>query len=242
MNKYKNFIYELGRKQVERYIWNSTEATEDYICYLNNWISNDGVHGTDAFTQDGRHIEIKTQAFTGNSKKALNGTFTFSAPSLNITERVKNEEIHIFGRDDLTYKIVYHFSISGAEFAPTLIDYCNTGKTAAINWNFNLYKDFKSFKIHSFDKKHMKKYPKRWSDELIKLLIGDIKYYKKFYKKELKGYELLEVHKSSGTKTKFTVRSKKYGIETTRLMTDLKKWKPKSVRIKNAIAVPRGVL
>ena len=240
MKNYSKFLEKLNQDDIESYVWNSNEAIEDYLCYLNGWVSAPGKHGSDAHTVEGQAIELKTAAFTGNAEnKVLCGRFTFSSPSLNIVERVKDEIIHIFGKDDITREIVYHFSISGAEFAQELERAVRAKGNATASYTFTTYKDYESFEIHSFDKKHMNKYPERWSENLIKLLVGEMEFYKKLHKEKLKGYHLLQIHKkrqrNGKLKTHFTIESKEYKLETTRAINKLHLWNPKSIYMRNSI-------
>lgn len=236
-------------EEMKDFIWNSTEAIEDYICVMNGWTNNKGKHGTDAYNGS-QAIEIKTQSFTGTTQKIspLNGKFTFSQPSLETVERCVNEEIHIFGKDDLTREIVYHISISGEEFAPYLRDHVESklknqsaSSTApTMSWNYNSYKDFKSLKIHSFNREHLNAHHDRWSSEFAKFLIGDIAYYEQFFKGELSGFTVIGVDKVQKSKKKavtvLTIVDDIYGVKTTRTLSTIKKWNPKKAFIEECVS------
>ena len=234
--QFDNFCNGMSLDTMKQFVWDSVDAIEEFICYDQGWQNAAGKHGTDAYDGD-QAIEIKTQSYTGKSQKLvpLNGKFTFSQPSIDTCARISNEEIHIFGKDDITREIVYHISISGKELRPYLVDHVNTkmsknsSSVSTINWNYNLYENFESLVVHSFDEVHMNAHPERYTSEFIKFLIGDVAFYERFHADEINEYDVVEVVKVKKGKAmvnSLVLKHKVYGITTTQQLSSLKKFNP----------------
>lgn len=160
------------------YVWTSTDGFERIICDLEGWLPAPGKHGTDAIAPDGSHIEIKSSTYTGTvSSKgkitSLAGKFTIGMLTMDIAERLRKEEIHIYGKVDETLSLPYHIKISGAELYPILVDYINDPKSNPnFHATYNLYKDFKSLEIVKYDHDFITANREKFSDGFIYFLMG----------------------------------------------------------------------
>ncbi len=199
----------LSLEQKKTIMWDSNVFVEGSLCSMFGWVDIGGRNGHDAFCPERNiFIEIKTSSYTGNGDipTTLSGGFTISDLSYSIAERAKGEEIHIFGKDNLTKEYVYHISISGEELYPHLIEFLDSKpKNYVYSRGYNLYKDFKSLKVHDFNLDNIQAGLYKYSSGFVKFLMGDVAYENMYFKNELTlGFEItdkvLKTVRKDGTK------------------------------------------